>query len=111
MARRGVVGRLGRVEGSAALFEAARAHHFGELRFDLVGRHGQRAGGGFLQALHPAIGGQVVFGVAHCQRCFAQRRAVAGHHAVHIGFGERVHGARVVGVTTRAEDLNAAGQR
>ena len=111
LAGRGVVGGVGRVKAGAALFEAAGLHHLGKLRLDLVGRDGQRARWRAGHGLHPAIGGQVVFGVAHREGRLAQRGAVAGGHAVQVGFRKVVRHACVVQVAAGAEDLDAIRQR
>ena len=62
-------------------------------------------------SFHPAIGWEVVFGVPHRQGCFAQRRVVAGSHAVHVCVTEVVHYTGVVSVATWSKNLDAVRQR
>ena len=79
--RRGVVRRLGSVEGGADFFVLPFSHRLGDLRRDVFERCQQRFSASS-QRLHPSPSGLVVLGMSEDEGGFVQRGIVAGSDPV-----------------------------
>ena len=110
LARRWVVGVLGRIETCAAFFILLGIHQLCECGDYIACIHQQAASAG-LQRLHPAPCGFVVLRVPNAQRCLTLRRVVCGRHASNVRIGKHMLNAGIVDMPASLENFDARRQR